>query len=104
MLRLKSLFRARAPGAGHAHLREKGPGALAEKALGSRARFRAETLYAEVDFLRELRPKAKALMVAEARRDPAWEVLGSVPFFGPVRPARITSSLWGVRYAAGASL
>jgi hypothetical protein len=36
MLRLKSLFRARDPGAGHAHLREKGPGALAEKALGSR--------------------------------------------------------------------
>ena len=28
-------------------------------------------------------------MVAEARRDPAWAVLGSIPFFGPVRIALI---------------
>src|SRR5690606_6754764 len=45
------------------------------------ARFRAETLYAELDVLRELRPKARHLMVVEARRDPAWEILQSIPFF-----------------------
>jgi hypothetical protein len=28
-------------------------------------------------------------MVAEARRDPAWAVLGSIPFLGPVRVALI---------------
>ena len=53
------------------------------------ARFRAQTLYAQLDVLRELRPKAKAAMVAEARRDPAWAVLGSIPFLGPVRIALI---------------
>ena len=37
--------------------------------------FRAEALYTQLDVLRELRPKAKAAMVAEARRDPAWSVL-----------------------------
>ncbi len=51
------------------------------------ARFRAEALYAQHDVLRELRPKAKAAMVAEARRDPAWSVLRSIPFVGPVRVA-----------------
>jgi hypothetical protein len=32
-------------------------------------------------------------MVAEARRDPAWEVLGSVPFFGPVRVALLLATM-----------
>ena len=36
----------------------------------------------------ELRPKAKAAMVTEARRDPAWPVLGTIPFLGPVRRRR----------------
>jgi transposase len=48
-------------------------------------RLRAETLYAELDVLRELRPKVKAAMIAEARRDPAWRLLKTIPFFGPVR-------------------
>ena len=70
-------------------------------------RLRAEALYAELDLLRELRPKAKAAMLAEARRDPAWAVLQSIPFFGPVRVAlllaivqtpwrfRTKRNLWG---------
>ncbi|PYP22318.1 MAG: hypothetical protein DMD55_19595 [Gemmatimonadetes bacterium] len=45
----------------------------------SGARFRAEALYAELDVLRALRPPAKAAMVAEARRDPAWPVLRAIP-------------------------
>ena len=61
---------------------------LAKLADGG-ARFRAQTLYAQLDVLRELRPKAKAAMVAEARKDPAWAVLGSIPHLGPVRIALI---------------
>ena len=83
MLRLKSLFRARA-------IRVPGKRVYAPKErlrwlaqLPDRgARFRAEALYAQLDLLRELRLRAKAAMIAEARRDPAWPVLRSVPFLG----------------------
>jgi transposase len=94
MLRLKSLFRARAiraPGK-----RVYGPTERSEwlTRLADRgARFRAEVLYAQLDVLRELRPKAKAAMVAEARRDPAWDVLRSIPFLGPVRVALLLATM-----------
>ena len=51
--------------------------------------LRAEALFAELDVLQELRPKAKAAMIAEARRQPGWKVLRSIPFLGPVRVAQI---------------
>jgi transposase len=56
-------------------------------------RFRAETLYAQLDVLGELRPKAKAAMVAEARRDPTWSVLRTIPFLGPVRVALLLATV-----------
>ena len=37
-------------------------------------RFRAEALYCELDVLRELRPKAKAAMVAESQIEPWFAV------------------------------
>jgi hypothetical protein len=43
--------------------------------------------------LRELRPEAKAAMLAEARRDPVWAVLRSIPFLGPVRVALLLAIL-----------
>lgn len=94
MLRLKALFRARAiPAAGQriytaAH-REEWLAKLSERG----ARFRARALYAELDLLRELRPEAKAAMIAEARRDPAWHVLRSIPFYGPVRVALLLATM-----------
>lgn len=86
MQRLKALFRARAiraPGRRvyHPEHRAEWLTKLPDRAV----RFRAEALYAQLDVLRELRPKAKAAIVAEARRDPAWEVLNTIPFLGPVR-------------------
>ena len=56
-------------------------------------RFRAETLYAELEVLQELRPTAKAAMLAEAKRDPAWRVLRSIPYLGPVRVALLLATL-----------
>ena len=86
MQRLKALFRARGiktPGK-RVYIPSERAQWLAR--LPDRAvRFRAEALYTELDVLRELRPKAKAAMVTEARRDPAWEILQSIPFLGPVR-------------------
>jgi transposase len=43
--------------------------------------------------LRTLRPKAKAAMLAEARRDPAWMVLQTIPFMGPVRVALLLATM-----------
>jgi transposase len=94
MLRLKALFRARGiktPGTAVYHLphRAQWLAQLADRG----AQFRAEVLYAELDVLREVRPKAKAAMVAAARRDPAWAVLRSIPFLGPVRVALLVATM-----------
>ena len=94
MLRLKALFRARgikAPGKRVYHPAERAAwrAQLADRGV----RFRAEVLYAELDVLRALRPKAKAAMVAEAQRDPAWRGLQTIPFFGPVRVAQLLATM-----------
>src|SRR2546427_5632724 len=94
MLRLKALFRVRgirAHGPRVCHPRERGEWLAQLANLG--ARLRAEALYAELDVLRQLRPQAKAVMVVEARRDPAWAVLGTIPFFGPVRVALLLATM-----------
>jgi transposase len=56
-------------------------------------RFRAEALFAELDVLRALRPKAKQLLVAEAKRDAAYALLRTIPFLGPVRVALLLAVL-----------
>jgi len=94
MQRLKALLRARAiqaPGRRVYHPKHRAEwlANLPERAV----RFRAEALYAQLDLLRELRPKAKAAMVAEARRDPAWAVLNTIPFCGPVRVSLLLATM-----------
>ncbi len=81
MLRLKALFRARA-------IRTTGA-----QLPGQGARLRAETLYAQLDVLRTQRKKTKAAMVAEAKRDPAFGVLETIPYFGPVRIALLLATI-----------
>lgn len=93
-LRLKALFRARA-------IRTKGkriyhPKSRAEwlsKLTDQATRLRADALYAQLDVLRELQPKVQAAMVREARRDPAWKLLRTIPFFGPVRVSLLLATL-----------
>ena len=94
MLRLKALFRARGlqtRGQRVYHPRERA--AWLAQLADRGAQVRAEVLYAELDVLCRLRPRAKAVMVAEARRDPAWAVLGTIPFFGPVRVALLLATM-----------
>ena len=50
-------------------------------------RYRAETLYSELDALHPLRLRAKREMLAEGRKHPAMKWLNSVPFLGKVRTA-----------------
>ena len=90
----QALFRARAiptPGAGVYHPQECARWLALLTDRG--ARFRAEALYAQLDQLRALRPKAKAAMLAEATRDPAWVVLRAIPFLGPVRVALLLATM-----------
>ena len=93
-LRLKSLFRARAVRARGDHVyaaasRSDWLAKLEEPGV----RFRAETLYAELDVLRGLRSKARRAMGAKARRDPAWKVLRSIPGIGPIRASLLMATI-----------
>jgi transposase len=93
-LRLKALFRARGirtPGRRVYHPNHRSEW-LAKLPEGG-VRFRARTLYAQLDLLRELLPGVKRTMVAEAKRDPAWPVLRSIPFLGPVRVALLLATM-----------
>jgi len=94
MLRVKALFRARAiktPGRAVYQPAHRGQW-LARLPLAA-AQFRAEALLAELEVLQRIRRLAKEQMIAEARRDPAWPVLRSIPFLGPVRVAQLLAKL-----------
>lgn len=84
------LFRARAvrtPGVSVYRPSQRGSWLAKLENRGSR--LRAQSLLEELNRLLELRPRAKAAMMAEARRQPGWKILRSIPFFGPVRMALI---------------
>ena len=90
MQRIKAMFRARAiETPGEAVYR---PSPRKSGWPGSRSAERdagAHRCSPQLDVLLELRPKAKAAMIAEARRQPGWKILRSVPFLGPVRVAQL---------------
>jgi transposase len=94
MQRLKALYRARGISvAGErvysAEHREEWLNRLPDRG----ARLRAELLMEQIDLLRQLRPRAQATMVREARRDPVYEILRSIPFFGPIRVALLIATM-----------
>jgi transposase len=94
MQRIKSLFRARAIRAPGTNIyspthRQEWLSKLEDRGV----RFRAEVLLAELDVLRELRPKAKDAMLALARRDPDWATLSQIPYIGPVRASLILATM-----------
>lgn len=94
MRRLKAVFRARAIKTPGRAVYQAGQRAQwVAQVAGEGGRFRAEALYAQLEVLQKLRPRAKAAMVAEARRDPAWTVLRTIPYLGPVRVALLLATL-----------
>lgn len=89
MLRVKAMFRARA-------IRTPGPSVYRASQRGAwldqlppGARFRAESLLEQLDLLLKQRPKARAAMVAEAKKHAGWKNLRSIPFLGNVRVAQL---------------
>lgn len=94
MLRLKALFRARGirtPGRSVSDPEQQSDWLQTLPEAG--ARFRAQALYTELAVLQQLRPKAKAALLGEAKRDRAWAVLRSIPFLGPVRVALLLATM-----------
>ncbi len=94
MQRLKALFRARGiktagRGVYLAPQRAQWLTKLEERGV----RFRATALYAELEVLQSLRPAAKSAFLAEAQRDPAWPILRTIPFLGPVRVALLLATM-----------
>jgi transposase len=88
MLRVKAIYRGRAIGTeGEAVYRPSQRRMWLDKLEARGARARAESLLTQLDSLLELRTKARVAMLAEARRQPGWKILKSIPFFGPVRVA-----------------
>ena len=94
MLRLKALFRARGiktPGRGVYDAKRRSEWLRQLPEVG--ARFRAQALYTELEVLQQLRPKAKAVLLGEAKRDRAWNILRTIPFLGPVRVALLLATM-----------
>jgi transposase len=94
MQRLKALFRARGirtPGRSVYRCEQRAQ--WLRELPNEGVRFRASVLYQELELLQELRPRAKAAMLTEARRDPAWRILRTIPYLGPVRVAILLAAL-----------
>lgn len=90
MLRIKALFRARAiatPGTSVYRVERRRE--WLDQLLSAGARVRAASLLEQLDLLLKLRPKAKMAMIAEARKQPGWRWLRSIPFLGDVRTAQL---------------
>ena len=88
--RLKALYRGRGIECkGRALYRSKERAVWLEKLGEPGARFRAQSLYAELETIQELRQAAKKRMIEQARRHPDYRMLKAVPGFGPVRVAQL---------------
>lgn len=90
MNRLKAIYRGRAIDcAGHDIYRQDRREQWLEQLTESGAKQRASFLYQQLAALKPLRHEAKRLMMKEARRQPAYPWLMSVPQFGSVSVAQV---------------
>jgi transposase len=89
MQRIKAIFRARAIGTKGVSVYRRSQRKEWLAKLEGGARVRAASLLIQLDGLLELRPKAKAAMIAAARAHPGWKSIRSIPFLGPVRTSLI---------------
>lgn len=84
--RLKALYRGRGMEcAGRAIYRSSQRDEWLQKLSEPGARFRAESLFAELETLQELRQASKQRMIEQARQHPDYRILSRLPAFGPVR-------------------
>jgi len=94
MLRLKALYRARGiTASGEQVYSAEHRTEWLSRLSHPGARLRAELLMEQVDLLRQLRLRARLAMIREARRDPTYEILRSIPFLGPVRVSLLMATM-----------
>jgi transposase len=90
MLRLKAIFRGRAIAcAGHDVYRHERRAHWLGKLNEPGAKQRASFLYQQLAALKPLRHEAKRLMLKEARRQPAYQLLLSIPLLGAISVAQL---------------
>jgi len=90
MNRLKAIFRGRAIDcAGHDVYRHERRGHWLTKLSEPGAQQRASFLYQQLAALKPLRHEAKRLMLKEARRHAAYQLLLSMPLLGPISVAQL---------------
>ena len=90
MQRVKAIYRGRAIGtAGKAVYRPSQREEWLAKLGRPGARARAASLLEQLDKLLELKLRARAAMIGEARRHSGWKMLRSIPFLGPIRTAQL---------------
>jgi transposase len=88
MRRIKALYRSRAIScAGKRVYGKRHRQQWLEQLRESGMRQRAEWLYEELDWVQELRRKARHAVVEEGRKHAAVKLLRTVPFVGPLRAA-----------------
>lgn len=94
MSRLKALYRGRGiPCTGARVYSQRSRSLWLEQLREPGARRRAELLYEQLDFVREVRQKARAALLEESRRHAAHKILRTVPSIGPVRAALLLAWL-----------
>jgi len=93
MQRLKALYRGRAIAVKGSAVYRKGERKAWLDKLQGGARVRAASLFRQLDLLMELRAPAKSAMISEARRQPGWKMLRSIPYLGDVRVAMLLAIL-----------
>ena len=89
MQRIKAMFRGRAIATKGSAVYKPVEREAWLARLDRGARTRAAALFRHLDLLLELRPGAKAAMLAEAQRQAGWKILRSIPYLGPIRVAEI---------------
>ena len=90
MLRLKAIFRGRAIAcAGHEVYRSDRRAQWLGKLSEPGAKQRANFLYQQLTALKGLRHEAKLVMLKAARRQPAYQLLLSIPLLGPISVAQL---------------
>jgi transposase len=90
MNRIKAIYRGRAiPCEGQRVYHRQKRAEWLNKLIEPGARKRAEILYSELDHLKKLHKKSKAVLIQEARKHKAVRLLVKTPGLGPIRSAQI---------------
>src|SRR5262249_52222232 len=91
--RLQSIYRGRGLDPGRAIYRADRRSEWLAKLEDQAIRFRAESLLDQLEALQKLRKQAKNKFVHQARKHPDYQILASLPGFGPVHVGQLIATV-----------